>query len=223
MRLIARRLLLYVSTAVLIVFLIIKYHDGNNEAKILDSNCQVSAEVRDNLNNLMIETHKLLDKLKLTHFICYGTLWGILKIDGLLPWEDNIEFCALNEELSEFEEASLIRVFLKNNLVLHYDSQDGVYNVYRPEQRSKGLLRIVVFEKDIDLDMMKRVGWSRRLLPQDCDISPSLQCFPPRLIEPPFPFTNVHGVEYNIPREQIEIQKYLYPDTWWKDIKPSEC
>jgi len=223
MRVGIKRFVLYIVTACLVLFIVIRFHKGGQNSKILDSDCQVSQEIRDNLLILLSETSRILNQFKVNHFLCYGSLWGIIKSNGLLPWEDNVEVCAMNEELSSFEEATLIRTFLKHNLALKYDSKDGVYEVFEPGQKVKGILRIVVFEKDPDLDMMKRVGWARRLLPPDCEMSPSLHCFPPRLIETPLPIATINGVEYKVPREEIEIQKYLYPDTWWKEIKPKQC
>lgn len=223
MRLVVKRLILYTVTAFLVLLVVIKFRSPTREVKLLNGKCQVLPEIADNLIVLMADTHKILKQLQITHFLCYGTLWGVLKMQMLLPWEDNVEFCAVNEELSRFEEAYLIKMFRKNNLVLSYDSQDGVYEVYRPDKLTLGILRIIVFEKDPELDMMKRVGWSRRLLPPDCDYSPSLHCFPPRLIEPPLPVAIVNQIQYHVPREEVEIQKYLYPDTWWKEVKPSQC
>ncbi|GAB6031450.1 Laminin B (Domain IV) [Chamberlinius hualienensis] len=217
-----RRIIIYCAAAILVTFVMLSLR-SSGRSSTLDSKCRVLPKVRENLLSLMRVTTEVLTKLKLNHFLCYETLWGALKVDDLLPWEDKVEFCALNEELVMYEEAFLIKFFLKRNLALSYDSKDGVYEIYFTGKRDSGTLKLIVFETDKRLEMCKRVGWSRRLLPPDCQLSPSLQCFPTRLIEQPLPTFTVGNVRYKVPREEIEIQKYLYPDTWWKDSKPKDC
>ncbi|XP_071446040.1 uncharacterized protein [Hetaerina americana] len=85
----------------------------------------------------------------------------------------------------------------------------------------------------------RRVGWKRRLLPPDCaGLANLLQCFPERLIlapsedavpgssNPPkasLPMASFGGLSLPVPFEGLEIQKYHYPDNWWKVINPENC
>uniref|UniRef100_A0A6V7JGT6 Uncharacterized protein n=1 Tax=Bracon brevicornis TaxID=1563983 RepID=A0A6V7JGT6_9HYME len=71
--------------------------------------------------------------------------------------------------------------------------------------------------------MIRRVGWTRRVLPPDCELSPSLQCFPPQLVIPPLPAKQFGGHFMPVPREGIELQKYHYPKDWWLEMKPTDC
>jgi hypothetical protein len=73
------------------------------------------------------------------------------------------------------------------------------------------------------IGMLRRVGWKRRMLPPDCEGMTSLECFPPRLIAPPLPVKEFGGFVFPVPREGIEIQKYHYPDNWWKEVLPKNC
>jgi len=73
------------------------------------------------------------------------------------------------------------------------------------------------------IGMLRRVGWKRRMLPPDCEGMTSLECFPPRLIAPPLPLREFGGFVFPVPREGIEIQKYHYPDNWWKEVLPKNC
>lgn len=87
-------------------------------------------------------------------------------------------------------------------------------------------VRLVVFADDKEIEetfepMHHRIGWKRRLLPPDCRLSPSLDCFPSRLAEPPLPLRLFGDVQLPAPREDIEILKYHFPNDWWKeDRKP---
>lgn len=245
MRLITKRLLLYAASACFVVLFVLKLRSvgllsssssDRTEAgsswmirdnkKRLDADCRVSDAIGVNLRRLMADTDDILDNLKLTHVLCYGTLWGWLKMERLLPWEDNVEFCVVNDELTGHEEAFLIRVFRRAGLSLAYDSRNGVYEVTSigAESSCGGPVRLVVFERDSSTgETMRRIGWTRRVLPPDCQLSPSLHCFPSRLIERPLPSIVMDGRRFDVPREDVEIQKYLYPDTWWEDVKPAEC
>lgn len=49
---------------------------------------------------LNFRTHRLLTSLGLTHFLCYGSLWGQLRLSRSLPWEADVELCVLNEEMA---------------------------------------------------------------------------------------------------------------------------
>ena len=69
-----------------------------------------------------------------------------------------------------------------------------------------------------------RIGWKRRILPPNCDYSPSLQCFPSRLVETPVKMVKFGSQgKLPAPHEHFEILKYHFPDTWWKDPKPDHC
>lgn len=48
----------------------------------------------------LFRVHKLLVALGISHFLCYGSLWGQLRLSRTLPWERDIELCVLNEEMA---------------------------------------------------------------------------------------------------------------------------
>ncbi|XP_066991775.2 uncharacterized protein [Anabrus simplex] len=184
--------------------------------------CHHPEEFQTSLHKLADRTHHILATLGLTHFLCYGSLWGLIRLSRSLPWEDDVEFCLRNEELSLKDEVYLIRVFKKDNLDLSYNSAEGLYVVKDPKFHG-GSVQLIVFEEDPLINMMRRVGWKRRMLPPDCEGMTSLQCFPPRLIAPPLPVKEFGGYVMPVPREGIELQKYHYQDNWWKEVLPKNC
>jgi len=92
------------------------------------------------------------------------------------------------------------------------------------------VVQLIVFADDKDIkqnggeeSMYHRIGWKRRLLPPDCDYSPTLECFPARLALTPLPLKLFGTKAVPVPREEFEILKYHFPDNWWKEVKPLNC
>lgn len=184
--------------------------------------CDQPSSVKMEMEEVLIRALSAINTLHLTsHFLCFDSLWAAHTSNKPFPWKSINELCLLNEEISKIEEATMIRVFKREGVVLSYSSSSGEYDV-RLHPNSQTRLRLFLFEKDQDIDQMRRVGWKHRLLPPDsCSIT---QCFPPHLVEKPLPSTKFSGIRIPIPREEIEIQKYHYPNDWWKsDRSPPPC
>lgn len=62
-------------------------------------------------------------------------------------------------------------------------------------------------------------GWKDPFVSQDCRV----ESFPAVLIEPPLPYSLLDGVLFPVPRENYELQMYLYPDDWHLVSKPVGC
>ena len=56
-----------------------------------------------------------------------------------------------NEELAKFDEGHIGKEFHRLGLKIHYDSADGRYLVTRPDKKVAGLVKLVVFSKEADL------------------------------------------------------------------------
>uniref|UniRef100_A0AAG5DDI7 Uncharacterized protein n=1 Tax=Anopheles atroparvus TaxID=41427 RepID=A0AAG5DDI7_ANOAO len=170
--------------------------------------------------------HRLLVQQRLTHFLCYGTLWGQIRLAKMLPWREKAEFCVLNDELMHHEEARFIRNFYANELHINYHHSEGIYRIFANEPavlRTRPYVEQVVFQLDVAQAMYKRVGWKRRLLPPHCDWTPSLDCFPVNLLQGALPKRPLGRMLYTVPMGGIELQKYHYRDNWWKDVKVRNC
>ncbi|XP_014289448.1 uncharacterized protein [Halyomorpha halys] len=190
--------------------------------KTYTQTCNHSEKFHQSLHSLADRVHNVLASIGLTHFLCYGSLWGQLRSSKSLPWESDIEYCLLNEEIITRDEVYLARIFRSKKMNLEYDITEGVYTITDTDFVG-GKVQLIVFEKDPQINMLRRVGWKRRVLPPDCESLPSLNCFPPRLATPPLPLKEFGGYIVPVPREGIEIQKYHYPTNWWKEILPKNC
>uniref|UniRef100_A0A182Q5U0 Uncharacterized protein n=1 Tax=Anopheles farauti TaxID=69004 RepID=A0A182Q5U0_9DIPT len=188
--------------------------------------CNMTELYRHELERLFERVHRLLVQHGLTHFLCYGTLWGQIRMAKMLPWREKAEFCVLNDELMHHEEARFIRNFYAHELQIHYLHAEGIYRIFGNEPIARPAppyVDLVVFQLDEAQGMYKRVGWKRRLLPPHCDWTPSLDCFPVNLLQGTLPKRPLGRMFYTVPMGDIELQKYHYPDNWWKDVKVRNC
>ncbi|KAL1131491.1 hypothetical protein AAG570_011108 [Ranatra chinensis] len=215
----SRGLTVLIATVFLIFFWILL---RKLNQKHYTQTCNHSEKFHQGLHDLGERAHTVLSALGLTHFLCFGSLWGQLRLSRSLPWESDIEICLLNEELIAKDELYVARTFRNKDMYLEYDSTEGVYLV-TDSNLPGATVQLIVFEKDPIINMLRRVGWKRRVLPPDCESLPSLNCFPPRLIKPPLPLKEFGGYVISVPREGIEIQKYHYPGNWWKEVLPKNC
>nr|CAD7263243.1 unnamed protein product [Timema shepardi] len=207
MRFTPTRLLLYIC--VLIIIIVVWMLFKKSQSLGFTRTCPHPEQFQDQLHQLADKVNRILSSLQLTHFLCYGSLWGQIRLSRSLPWEADVEFCLLNEELSLHDEVFLARAFKKHKLDMKYNSAEGLYMITDP-QFEGGNIQLIVFEEDTTINMLRRVGWKRRMLPPNCEEMTSLECFPPRLIARPLPLKEFGGYILPVPREGIEIQKYHY-------------
>lgn len=185
-----------------------------------DSECFVSKETHKKLGKLLENIEEALKALNLTYFMCYQTLWAALKVKKPLPWQKDIDLCVLNKEISAIDEGYLARTFKRYGLSINYNSGGGYYRVFKFGNISP-YAKLTVFEEDLVTHQMRRVGWIHRMLPPNsCE---ELNCFPPELISTPLPKIAFGDYLLPAPSNGIEIQKYLYPYSWWKEITPTNC
>lgn len=117
-----------------------------------------------------------------------------------------------------------MKMFEKNDLKITYQSFEGIYLVEDSGTLTDSpIIEIYLFGHDRQQNMFKRVGWKHRLLPQDCDYTKSLDCFPANLIQTPLPKKLLGNHFYSVPMGGVEIQKYHYADNWWKEVTTKNC
>ncbi len=155
-----------------------------------------------------------LEKLGITYFLCYGSLWGALKFEKTLPWDRNVDMCVIYHQIATIGEQQIHTVFKHNELNYYYNSRRGKYVV-----SYKGVTgEITIFEKVGS--HMERVGWEKRIFPH---LYLNYQTFPFQLIDKQLNKVRFHDLKLPVPFENYELQKYLYPDDWWKEVKPKGC
>lgn len=201
---------------VILSFCVIHFLWRNEE----NVNCFATPSTLKKLDELLGLIQEPLKALNLSFFLCYNSLWGALKVKGPLPWQNSIDLCVLNKEMSAIDEGFLARSFKRHGLSITYNSGNGVYKVTKIDE-TVPYVTLTVFEEDVITHQLRRVGWVHRMLPPNsCE---ELNCFPPDLIEKPLPTSQFNNHVLPIPRDGIEIQKYLFPYSWWKEITPPNC
>ena len=215
------KLLLFIIGAFLFIILLTGNSIENDEewykhpnAYFKEVSCEID-EYTQNLNyELTLKLKKTLEQLKLNYFLCYGSLWGVLKFKSTLPWDRNVDVCIVYHELVNVNEQVFHQAFKNNELNYFYNTRRGKYVVFYKTVSAE----ITVFEKVGH--HMERVGWEKRLFPH---LYYSYQNFPSLLIEPEMDKLEFNKVLMPVPHQQYELQKYLYPENWWKEIKPKGC
>lgn len=210
---------------ILIVLLLISSLFGNSlendeewykhpEAYYSEISCKWDKYNMDLFEELAKRMSQALEKLQITYFLCYGSLWGALKFQQMLPWDRNVDMCVVQHQLESIDEQSIHSAFTHAGLSYHYNSRRGKYVV-----QYKGVTgEITVFEKVGR--HVERVGWEKRLMPH---LYLGYQNFPYTLIDNELGLIKFHSLKLPVPHEYYELQKYLYPENWWKEVKPKGC
>ena len=183
--------------------------------------CETTPEIKVKMVDLLSRITNILESMNISYFLCYNSLWGALKVNGPLKWDSNLDICLLNEQISNYEEAFLIKSFKRQKMHLSYQASDGIYLVNLQSDGEMPSAKLYLFEEDVSVNKYRRVGWKNRLIPlNSCEL---VHCFPASLIATPLPKEKFMNFDVPIPRESVEIQKYLFPNNWWEEIGPKNC
>uniref|UniRef100_A0A0B6Y8J1 LicD/FKTN/FKRP nucleotidyltransferase domain-containing protein n=1 Tax=Arion vulgaris TaxID=1028688 RepID=A0A0B6Y8J1_9EUPU len=177
--------------------------------------CVTPKFIMDRMIELTFAVSNLLTKLNISHVICYGTLWGALRNGKILPWDNNVHFCLLKNDIQKVPWHTLQENFRASNLDLSYDVRHGEYIVTQgPAQAILSVFYLTPYDEIFQDGFEHRLMWFF----QDNPVS-----FPSRLIESPFNTVLFHGQPLPVPHDGIEILKYLYKDDWWLVKPPPGC
>lgn len=205
--------------------------------------CQSSPSMSKDMVNLASSIGDAFSELNLSAAVCYGTLWGALRQNSMLRWDDNVDFCILNSELKKVSFDRLYWTFRQRDVDLSpFNWNTGSYSLTKGQARGE----INVFydcstfvylthselENNVpdyipDSSPVRErpkwacpLGWEPTVARLVHDLN---RPFPLWLLEPPFSVHDLDGVQVSVPRDGVEIQKYLYPDDWWLEAKPPGC
>ncbi|XP_043188521.1 uncharacterized protein LOC122363380 isoform X2 [Amphibalanus amphitrite] len=180
---------------------------------------------RDQLEESTHAVATVLDELGLRFFLCYGSLWGQVHERRNPPWEADAELCVLSEQddsAADRLQDRLVMALDAAGFLAEQDGRLGRYDVYRTDG-TPGLVQIVFFAPDAANKMYRRDGWMHRSHPAVCTgdtADPQLHCFPARLVAAPLERRPFGAHHLPVPWLGFEIQKYLFPNTWFRDYAP---
>lgn len=85
-------------------------------------------------------------KLGVVHFLCFGALWGQVRIGRALPWARKVEFCLVD---TLRDDVIITKAFRDAGLSASYLYASGMYRVQENEVGEDApKLDIIVFEED---------------------------------------------------------------------------
>ena len=142
-------------------------------------------------------------------------MFGALRYKNPIPWDNDVDIGLLAEDFDGKNEIEIVAAFKEKNINIKYSMWFGTYRVTRGAARGD----LMVFRRTY-FNQRCRIGiepWVFYLNHQ------RYHTIPASLLELPLPTLPFAGVDLSIPRHGIEVQKYMYPHDWWKEIKPTGC
>ena len=195
----------------------------------LPAPCRLPDSTLDSLAALAFSMHAALQSLHVPHVLCYGTLWGALRKGRILPWDTNIDMCAMDLHFANVSAIQLQEAFGKRGVELLYDWRRGQYNVSFRGGAVQGC--ISVFTRAASSlsssddprgaeETAVPAGWNRAVWRW---FGQKQTSFPLWLLQAPFQTVKFHEKDFPVPHEGLELLKYLYPSDWWQEVKPPGC
>lgn len=189
----------------------------------LPAQCRLPDSLLDDLSTLALRMHAALVSLNVPHALCYGTLWGALRMGRVLPWDTNVDMCAMDSHFANVSTSQLQEAFGKRGMELHYDWRRGQYNVsFRGG--AEGYISVFTKTSSWDHSVEEEIalpgGWNRAIWRW---FGQKQASFPAWLLEAPFNTKKFHEEDLPVPHDGIELLKYHYPNDWWLEAKPPGC
>ena len=144
------------------------------------------------------------------------SLWGALRTGEPLPWDYDFDFGIDFDDISLVNFNEIYNAFLEYGISMHYVYYSGVYKVSYGKMTGD----IMVFKDYYHDGIMRRIGIESWLLFIHYRY---YHQYPKHLTQKPLPKLKFAGLLFQVPHQGIEIQKYMYPNNWWKELKPKDC
>jgi len=179
--------------------------------------CEVPADELEDMRWLGREVQSVLELTGVSYFLLYGSLWGALRIQDILPWDIDIDM-GINQDTMPVSIKHVVKEMNKRGLTCFFNSWTGVIEVY--SGRYKSQVDIMLYSDTYGSGTMHRVGWETYLTSIHYR---SHHSFPYKLISGTLPTLPFIKTVWPVPQGGNEIMKYHYPDDWWKEVKPEGC
>lgn len=188
----------------------------------LKPRCLTPKEELDDLKYMAIQTRAVLEKHNITYSLGYGSIWGAMRVNDILPWDDDIDLWGVLDRNAD--KMSIVNSILADmkaaGMDVHFRKWQGIiqtYSHYWPHNK---------------VDIMFWCDYYGTGTMHRC---PSIESwfffvhhrltfiFPASFLKAPLPTLQFMNESWPVPREGIEIMKIHYPHDWWKVAKPPGC
>lgn len=212
----------WVVFVVVVLLLLLSFHvfsQGRLEHEAwytLPAPCSMPPTVLADMVQLARLMHDALDAMNVSHALCFGTLWGALRSGRILPWDNNVDMCALTSQF-RLSSGQTRQEFEQRKMEVSYDWRAGAYRV----SYHSAVGNVHTYTKSFDGEDAWPGGVANgfwRWWGGGDQLS-----FPARLLDVPLNTAKLHGQDMPVPHEGIEMLKYLYPQNWWLVVKPPGC
>jgi lipopolysaccharide cholinephosphotransferase len=78
--------------------------------------------------DLMMRVDRIFKDHHIHYWATCGTLLGAVRHQGIIPWDDDIDLCMMEDEISRLE--GLREIFAEQGLAFYYWPQFGFYKIY---------------------------------------------------------------------------------------------
>lgn len=175
---------------------------------------------KEQLLDMAYTVHKILEGFGMEHWLMYGSVFGAFRLEGPLEWDNDVDIGFNGSGVfasMTFDE--FMKPFTAKGLKV-YHKRWITSNVMKVYQDDRPHIKVDLFAFYNYRGWMKRAGLETWLLALNYNLHDT---FPARLLKKPLPEVRFGNFTMPVPREGIEIQKYLYPDDWWREVKPVTC
>ena len=179
------------------------------------ADCNFSSDVEQETIVIAEKIQQILQRNHVTFFLCRGSLWGVLRLQKLQPWDKDLDICVLYGDWSLIDASYMYRQFRWEQLGLSYNGRLGLYEI----RYGQGKANLIFYDwLDGTKEWLQRIGWENWIFQKWQN-----RKIPAKLIKTPLPHVKLYRLRLPVPHSGIDLQKYLYPNDWWKDIKPPGC
>ncbi|EDO41158.1 predicted protein [Nematostella vectensis] len=155
--------------------------------------------------------------MELPHWLMYGSIYGAMRYDAPLPWDNDVDMGMRREDFDSIDFMEFSAKFKAAGI----EFRNGL------AQAGKFHFTKIGGKLEVDLFLFRDYGgvlWRTGIEPWLLYVHYRRHhTFPTWLVKLPLPKTKFGSFEIGLPRGEFEILKHLYPDDWWKVVKPQAC
>ena len=220
----------YVILSVVFIVLLVLYIELNlrnyglytgNHPLFSAQPCEyLDSKQKQQLLDMAHTVHKILDDFGIEHWLMYGSVFGAFRAQGPLPWDNDVDIGFNGTGVfASMTFDNFIKPFTAKGLKV-YHKRWITSNVMKVYSDALPHIKVDLFALYNYRGWMKRAGLETWIFALNYNLHDT---FPARLLDKPLPKVPFGNFTMPVPREGIEIQKYLYPDDWWREVKPVTC